>query len=69
MNGSGALSRDGAVTFGLSKGRQPFIWNKTSAIRILELASANPAVRTRKHEVVSCSVAVVSNRLLPSKIA
>ena len=29
---------------------------------------SNPAVRTRKYEVVSCSIVADSNRLLPSKI-
>ena len=34
----------------------------------IRIQNANPTVRTRKHEVVSCSVAG-SNRLFPSKIA
>jgi hypothetical protein len=31
-------------------------WEQMASRRYIEVGSANPAVRTRKHEVVSCSV-------------
>ena len=41
------------------RGLTPFVftWELNAGQRHIRIGSANPAVRTRKHEVVSCSVA------------